>query len=414
MNKFKYLISISIALLMTVFAGQAKAAELVPSFNNLEKDVEFLQGRNLTTKTNWTDPVQANANEEVEVAIYFHNAVPNSVAKNAIIKVQMPTNKGTQHVIKATLGADNATTVSGTIYNGHETGNPDLTINSNGSTEVQFVNGSVKWYPNKMSTDGEGANLPNGQTGDKLTSTGVNMGDLKGCFDYSGYLKFKVILKGEVVPLTEIAISKDVRKLPNDTKYIDKVSGNPGDQFEYKLTVRNLDGMVSAKNLRVKDVLPEGITYVGPTTIVTADGKTKQLPDGITEGGIVVSPELKAMETVEIHFKANSSSKIANEACLINNAFASSTTAKKEVEDSATVCFVVTQPTPTPTPTATPEVPTPTPTQTPAPVAPKLPSTGPEMNLLATLGFAGMGGTVARYYSLKRGLKKKSRNINVI
>lgn len=412
MNKIKQFSLIFLALLTLNFAGGVKAADLVPSFNTNETENEFLQGRNLTQGTSWTDPVAANADELVEVAVYYHNNEVDSIAKNTTIKIQIPTNIGAQHVIKGSLGADNATTVAGSIYQGKETGQPNLTINSNGSTEVKFVAGSVKWYPNAK-TNSNIVNLPNNQTGDEIISTGINIGDLRGCFPYAGFVRFQVKLTGEVVPLTTLSITKDVKKLADD-KYIDKVTANPGNEFEYRIIVRNLDGMVGAKNLKVNDVLPAGITYVGPTTIKTVDGKTTQLPDGLTAGGIIVLPELKATENVEIYFKVKSVNTIANEACLINTATASSTTAKKEVSDTATVCFVTITPTPTPTVAPTP---TPVPTNpTPVPVkpTPTLPNTGPEMSILATLGLAGMGGTLSKFYALKRGLKKKSRNIKII
>lgn len=383
--------------LLTLSVPVAKADALVPKFNWLPDDNKFLTGKVEGSNLDYADPVTANTGDVLDVSLFYHNGVENSTAVNTVIKATLPNDLSKQHIISGSVKADNSAEFTG-----------NMTVNSDTNTKLAFVPGSVKWYPNRMDTqDPVGANLPNGQNGDTIVTTGINIGDIQGCWQFSGHVKFKVKLSGEaIVPKATLQIIKDVRKANTDA-FIDRVIANPGNQVEYRITVRNIDGVVSAHNLNVADTLPQGVTYVGPTNLRTHNGTTSTLPDGITsEQGIIVVPELKAGESIEITFLAVTSREFKNDACAVNKVVASSTDAKNPVEDIATTCFVV--PTPTPTPTTTPVAPA---KNTPTP---ELPKTGPESGLALMAGSAGAILLGVREVLVRKNLNKKLKSRNIL
>lgn len=417
-RKFAYL---PVVVLLLLSPSLALAEDKVPAFNNIAGDQEFLQGWNVTRNSGISDPVYANGGEEVGVIAYYHNTVEGSVARNTRLKITLPAGKAKEHVIKGQLSADNAQTVTGTIINNTELGRPDFTIYSSGETEVEFIPGSVRWYPDRAPTVGDGATLPGNQDPNTLITTGINIGDIEGCFRFSGSVYFKVKLIGAPAGQAILGITKDVRKAHTEDAFIDQVTVNPGMLVEFRITVRNIDGAVSARELRVQDLLPAGFTYVGPTNLRLSDGTISTLPEGlVSSGGLLVVPELKGTESLQITFIASTDQTKKDGDCLTNEASASSPTAKEPVKDTAGVCFVV-PPTPTPTPTATP-TPIPNPTPTPVPPTPTptpvpkqgLPKTGPEMSILFSAGLTGIGAVSVRRAYFKKKLKKSWRNIEIV
>lgn len=347
--------------------------------------------------------MNATGGDIVDVAVYYHNAaedVDMNTAKNVTIKINVPTTESSSHVITGTISADNAPTVSGTVVNGQEVGPKDLTINTGtAATKLSYVPGSVRWYPNRMATTGGGAQLPNGQNGDTITTTGVNIGDLRGCFQYSGFIVLSVKVEGETQGI--IKVDKKVRKANTNDPFIAEIDTNPGQDVEYRIKVTNVNGAGVARNVRVYDQLESGLTYVGPT-FLTRNGVTTQLPDGITtQAGIQVVADLNPLEEIFITFKANVSVALKNADCRLNVARVNAENAVNPSEDGkAKVCVVTSVPTPTPTPTPTP--------------VPELPKTGPEGSLATILGLSGFAGTIGRQLYLKNQLKKSSRKVTVI
>lgn len=423
MQKFIRIVRFGILLpiLAAFLVAPLVHADNNPTFNNKSGggEEDFLTGRNITRPDHsFIDPVSANASDEVDVRIYYHNAVIDTTATNTKVKLSIPTDLANQHVINGSIGADNAPTVTGSIVDGQEVGPHGLTINSDGPTNLEFVPGSVRWFPNGIdySNNANAVALPNGQNGDGIvTASGINIGNINGCWQFLGNILVKVKVKGTSISKATLQISKDVRRGSTSDDFIQRVSANPGNQLEYRLTIRNLDGQVSAKDLTVKDTLPAGEGYVGPTILHLSNGATSTLPDGIVLGnGIVVVSELKPLETIQITFKVITDNTIKDGVCLTNSVTTSSITAKDLVTATASACFIVPTPSPTPkpTPTATP-VPTPFPTPKPTPT-PTLPKTGPELDYLFVSGAGGLGLTSLRYWKLKKEVKKQARKIHVL
>jgi fimbrial isopeptide formation D2 family protein len=403
-NLFKRIAASLVAAAVLGGSAASTFAAGGPSFNSIAGDQEFLTGRNVTQNAQgFTDPVTATGGDIVDVAVYYHNAAEDlegNIAKNVKIKINVPTTDSTSHKITGSISADNAPTVTGTVVNGQEVGAKDLTITTGtANTKLSYVPGSVRWYPNRMTTTGGGAQLPFGQNGDSIVTTGVNLGDLRGCFQYSGFIILSVKVEGETQGI--IKVDKKVRKANTDHAFVAEIDTNPGQDVEYRIKVTNVNGTGVARNVRLYDQLEQGLTYVGPT-FLTRNGVTTQLPDGITtQAGIQVVADLKPLEEIYITFKANVSVALKNQECRLNIVRVNAENAVNPAEDGkAKVCVVTSTPTPSPTPTATPK--------------PELPKTGPEVSLISLLGIGGLAGTAARQMYLKKQLKKSARKVNVI
>ena len=347
MNLFKktlQLLSLLPILASLVSVNLAQAAGS-PAFNNLNGDQDFLTGRNVTRGQQApTDPVNANANEEVEVVVYYHNTTEGSTANNTNIKVQLPpsTPAATQHVIRATLSASNAQPVTGTIVNGQEVGPANLTINSNSATNLGFVSGSVRWFPDASQHPGVPSNLPGGQNGDSIiTGNGLNIGDIEGCFQHAGYVTFKVRLTAPQTPnQPPLEINKTVRKAGTTEAFVESNTVRPGEKVEYKVVVKNNSTTVTANNVKVRDILPAGFAFTGNVTVTP--GTTLANPTALFgQNGVVVISQLAPQASVTLTFVAQTGTNYTNDQCLKNTVIASADNGSNSPEDTAQTCFTV-------------------------------------------------------------------------
>jgi uncharacterized repeat protein (TIGR01451 family) len=393
---------------------------LKPKFNNLSGDYEFMQGKNITTnQSGYSDPVNGKAGDEIQVALYYHNTVPGSVAENTRVRVQLPTGYNTSNVLTATLSADNADTVTGTVVNGVETGRPNFTILSTAATKVSLVAGSVKWYPEAIeATPTNNVTLPGGQNGNNLVTSGLNIGDIEGCYQHSGFIVFRVKLEGQTIPQASLQLTKEVRRAGSTEAFRAENQVNPGENVEYRITVRNIDGQGIATNVKLIDTLEQGLTYIPGTTKKTVNGTTTALPDGITTAaGIVVAESMAPLSSVIVTFQAKTDATLANAVCRRNIVRVTASNATLPGDATANTCFVVPTPTPSPTPTPT-STPTATPVPTPPVATPKpvLPETGGDVATLASvLGLSlAAGGVTARQLLSRRALKKQARNVTIV
>ena len=252
-------------------------AQNTPRFNQMDGDREFLTGRNVTQgQTEYGDPVSATDNDVVRVRVWYHNDAsqdsgePGTAAVNTVIKVSLPdygvSEGATTHLLSATIGADNADTVAGTIVNGQEVGQPGLRINTDRLATVGFVAGSVKWYPNGSANP---IALPNDQNGDSVvTSSGITLGDISGCWQFAGMITFDVKLNpagNPVIERSKSAVNETQGNVPAHT-----VAANPGDVIAYTLTTRNT-GLREQAGLVVSDDIKDVLEYA---TLVDNGGGT--------------------------------------------------------------------------------------------------------------------------------------------
>lgn len=253
-----------------------------PRFNQLAGDEEFLRGRNTAqTSGGWTDPVAANDGDVVDVQVWYHNNAsndngdPGAAAINTKVKIELPTGDNTSHIITGSIGADNAATVTGTVVDGVEVGHPGLTINTPLPTSLSLVSGSVRWYPNGQSSP---AVLPNGQTGDEIvTGSGINLGDINGCWRFAGVVRFQVRLNQAGAPnlvRSKSAVNETQNQPATATR------ANAGDVITYTLRVQNT-GTRPDNSFIINDDLRDVLAYAD--FVRASDGGTLQ-------NGFVVYP----------------------------------------------------------------------------------------------------------------------------
>lgn len=280
--------------LVALLAGQVISAPLktmaeAPRFNFLDGDKELFTGRNYTAgETVYTDPVNSNGNDELVGLIYYHNGVVAETARNTTVKVTLPaTTAATAKVLNATITADNSDpkTISDTIVNNQIVGQSGLTVNvPEADSKISFVPGSVRWFPNKSETPVE---LPAGVNGDSLISSGLNIGDVQGCWQFSGYISFGLKVLTPVHPIA-LAIEKTVRNQTLDQDYVKLNEARPEDILSYKVVVRN-SGEKIAENVLLKDVLPAEVTYVPNSIHLYANGSQTETAFHGNDGNNVVT-----------------------------------------------------------------------------------------------------------------------------
>lgn len=248
--------------LATIFAmllpSLSGAADLTPRFNFLQGDHPVISGTNLTKNgATRESTVNADLGDIIEVQVYYHNGYESTTARNTRVAVSVPSitvNK--QAVLTASISADNASSITQTIVDGHPVGLNGLYINSNTEANVEFVPGTLRWYPNY--TNGSSAQpLPNGQTEAKLfQSGGVNIGDVNGCWQYKGYILFQIKLTA--TPVSNIVLSKVAKNLTTGISGVN-ISADPGDLIEYSLITKNAGNV--PVNIAVSDDLSDILEY---------------------------------------------------------------------------------------------------------------------------------------------------------
>lgn len=240
------------AFVVTAFLAQAilpaTAQASGPVFNSMNGDKELLRGANVTNaEQTWNDPITGNAGDTFAGLVYYHNGTDNTVAQNTRVKVTIPAQtSGKTADLQAVIRADNASPVS-----------DSLTVNLNSDAKIEFIPGSVVWYPDQNQQPGVSAPLPLGQSGDEIVSAnGLNLGSINGCWEYAGFVvfKFKTIKSNPALIVT----SKIAKNLTTGTEGTD-IKASAGDQIRYTLTTSNTGG--SATSVTVSDNVSDILDY---------------------------------------------------------------------------------------------------------------------------------------------------------
>lgn len=269
-SKMRYLLGIAMiaALLSQLMAPLLSAKADAPRFNFLTGDYQMLEGLNASKgESVWKNPVAGVADEEFRGSVYYHNGMLDTVAKNTKIKINIPsetTNRSAK--ITASISADNAETITSTIVDGKLIGLNGLVVNLDRDADLEFVPGSVKWYPNSSTSNPGTAPtaLPFGQTGNEaISGSGVNIGDIEGCWQYAGFLTFGFKTKAKSVIQTESAsIDKGVRNESNKgISFAKETSAKLSEIVEFNIDIVNT-GETTLTGGILKDANPAGLDFV--------------------------------------------------------------------------------------------------------------------------------------------------------
>lgn len=298
-----------------------------PRFNFMENDHELMQGLNKTQgEENWKDPVGGVAGDTFAVNIYYHNGMVDTTAVNTKIKAMIPSQTTNNvAVLSSSVSADNAAAVSDT-----------LTVNLDRNADLALVPGSVEWRPDAGPNNNQIFPLPNGQTGNEITSAnGINLGDIQGCWDFAGFVSFLVKTTPRAIPTSDLSLTKAVRNVSDGQDAFVKTTGaDQSEKVEFRINVKN-NGEGSSEEVFVRDSLPTELLEIPGSGRIVINGSTNPinlgdfLTDGINLGAF--APNALA----SIYFEAVAPGQIFVAKTVVNNVYL--TSGDQDLLDSASV-----------------------------------------------------------------------------
>lgn len=322
------------------------------------------------------------------IRMYIHNNNPkgtNAIAKDVTAQVDLPNMVSKEARVTGFINSSNATP-------SRYWDSLNLKSADGRAFYLDYVEGSALYENNVFK---KGTTLS-----DSLVSSGVKLGydkldgNLPGCYQYAGYVTFKV------KPVFEnTSIMKQVR-MQGTKEWKESVDAKVGDTVEYQIHYKNLNA-TRVENVMIKDSLPTNMEYVkGTTKLLRSD-----LPNGainnedslMTNGVNIGNYAVKGDGYIRFLAKVVDKNLVCGNNRLINWAKASAN--GFAVQDSADV-YVAKKCEETPKPT-----PKPTPTPTPTPTPKELPKTGPETIVTGVIGLGSVVTTAGYYIASRKQLR---------
>jgi uncharacterized repeat protein (TIGR01451 family) len=236
------------------------------SYYGDERNFATIKDASNTADGGWVDSITAQPGKEYVVRMYVHNNAAsnlNLVAHNVRAMATVPTTTGTSVPISTFVSASNAN--PGQVWD-------DVKLTSNQNFNLAYVPGSTTFHNNSVGVATQGVALPDSivtSTGALLGYNSLN-GDIPGCYQYSGFVYFKV--KPQFAPQTSnFEVNKMVRKDGSGNAFAESADVNPGDTVNYRIEVKN-SGNAQINNVNLKDQLPSGQTFV-PGTVKIQNAK---------------------------------------------------------------------------------------------------------------------------------------------
>lgn len=284
-----------------------------PRFNFMDGDKDMIRGAKVGGES-WSDPVSANLGDRIAVLVYYHNGMEDTVAHNVKVKVNLPNTFSNQIVLSGSIASDETSPIYDTIVNGQVVGKSGLTINlpSGLTGKPVYIPGTTKVYYNGSST---GTPASDGV----VAGSGLNIGDIQGCWQYAGFVSFMFQINGE----SDLKIEKRVAHI-GDASWATQIEAMPGEQVIYRVGIQN-DGGSTAENVVLADDLPSNLIYTSGSAYLY----TKEHPEGIKQVDTIKTglalPNIVAGSdgAVYITYKAKLNSDMPRDVCdnaLVNTA----------------------------------------------------------------------------------------------
>lgn len=283
---------------------------------NIGDERNFVGIRESGTNNLWSDNMTVEKGKEYTVRMYVHNNAASTLdlkAQGVTAKFNLPTTTGKSVQVNGFLSATNI----GADKNGNNGAYAEVydhaIFNSNKDFNLAYTSGSLKYENNYFGAAGTA--LPESiftSTGAKLGYSSLN-GEIPGCFQYAGYVTFKV--KPQFAPENNYEITKQVRKAGEST-WKESVATTVGDTVEYQLSYKNT-GEVRQNNVVFRDTLPTGLSYVaGSTYLKNGTNPTPlKISDNLTTAAGVNVGDYNAQATAYIKFSA----KVTNDGLVCGN-----------------------------------------------------------------------------------------------
>ncbi len=301
------------------------------------QDYYLLDVKNDTQGTSWGFPVSANAGDLLTFYFYYHNSSVGSTAYNTTMQIVAPTGASAYQTVTANLWADNATNATRLSPMTQSVG-----VNLGTSQTLQYVSGSARWYPNRADWQSAGSTaFPNGQSESQLFGSGINIGSVQGCWEYSGAIVFQM-RAGSTTATQDLSITKLVRnQTTGQSIYVNSTNAYANDRLSFQLQLANT-GNSTLGNVIVRDQLPYQLTYASGSTLV--DGS--YVADGIASGGINVG-SIAAGATRTVTFDATVGSSYSSQT-VTNLAYARADSVSERSSSASVYLATTSSPSPSP------------------------------------------------------------------
>lgn len=267
--------------------------EAVPAtyvtFNSITDNSVYGDERNFVTikdaantaNGGWSDNLTVEPGKEYVVRMYVHNNAAqnlNLVAENVRASASVPTTTGKSVSISGFINSSNANPTQ--VWD-------DVTLNANQDFNLAYVSGSASYHNNSIGKAPQGIALPDSIVTNAGALLGYDKldGKIPGCYQYSGYVYFKVKPQF-ATPTPDFSIDKKVRLDGPKGDWQESIAAKPGDTVNYRMEINNT-GTADLKNVILKDQLPQGMSFV-PGTVKILDTNN---PSGayVTDGDKIVT-----------------------------------------------------------------------------------------------------------------------------
>jgi uncharacterized repeat protein (TIGR01451 family) len=259
-----------------------------------------------SAEPNYTDPQVVQEGKTYRIRMFVHNNNPRGtevIAKNVVAKVNMADESAQlEKVITAYVQGSN----TNQVYDEAKF------VSGNGKKfNLAYVPDSVEYVNNWTNDNANFSKYTKGNSGNgyaKLTDNlfaapGAQVGynayntstlqftdGLPGCYQYSGWIFFDVVPQFQET--VAVGLNKEVSEHGKDD-WKETVNAKTDDVVDFKITYAN-KGTTNQLNVTIRDILPEGMSYVAGSTKI-ANAKTSGQfvqwtgSDTITSNGINAS-----------------------------------------------------------------------------------------------------------------------------
>ena len=325
------LIAAGALISLAIFPALGMKAD-APRFNFLDGDKELIAAKKVgDTSPLWYDPLTIHEGESFIGRVYYHNGIVDSVAENTRINVTLPSElRAGNTTFVSSISADNAETVTDTIIDNIVNGRSGMTLTTTEDLALEYVPGSVKWFPNARQTGAAEAPLLYGQTGAELFSAGgLKIGDINGCWDYAGWVTF--VARAKKISVPDLQIEKTVKNVTTGTGYVESVEANMTDKLNFKIDVKN-SGNVELASVKAYDQLPTALGAIDGTGLLTLHGEVTTpfaLSDLLGANGVNIGT-LQPNDTATLTFGAKPLGQVVIMQTVNNKAIAASGAMQRE------------------------------------------------------------------------------------
>ena len=225
---------------------------------NIGDERNFVGIREAGSNSLWQDNMQVQKNKEYTVRMYVHNNAAsnlNLVAKDVTARFTLPTNTAKSIQVDGSITSSNA--APNMVYD-------HATFSGAEDFNLAYVAGSLKYENNSFGANGTA--LPETIFDQRGALLGYDKldGKIPGCFQYAGYVTFKVKPQFATPPSSDFSVNKLVRKDGVGATFAESTEAKAGDTLNYRIEVKNT-GNATINNVAVKDTLPAGVSFIPGT-----------------------------------------------------------------------------------------------------------------------------------------------------